>query len=398
MDWAAVHKVCVKNVIDFDVRTPSIYALADHLSGGNQQKLIVARELSRDVKLVIAVAADARPRRRLDRIHPQAHHRGARRRRRRADRVDRAGRDPRPVRPHPGDVPRPRRRRIRRRAKRTLREIGLAMAGGSGNDATPTRHRPSARTCCGAPPASSFDCRRSRHRAGASRWSMALVLGGVIMLATGVVAERDRPVLHVAVHRLGRLDLRDLRDADGGGAADARRRSGWRSASAPGCSTSAPRGRCSSAAWPRWSSASPSPACRRRIHIPLALIAGGAGRRRMGGHRRLAEGGDRRPRGDHHDHAQPDLVPPRRLSAAQSADPEAGARRPDLAVGAAQRRTAAAAWLARPDAARSMPASCWRWRRSPSSTGCCSAPRSASSSAPAASTPTRRAMPACARA
>ncbi len=54
MHWAAVHKVCVKNVIDFDVRTPSIYALADHLSGGNQQKLIVARELSRDVKLVIA--------------------------------------------------------------------------------------------------------------------------------------------------------------------------------------------------------------------------------------------------------------------------------------------------------------------------------------------------------
>jgi ABC-type uncharacterized transport system ATPase subunit len=44
----------VKNVIDFDVRTPSIYALADHLSGGNQQKLIAARELNRDVKLVIA--------------------------------------------------------------------------------------------------------------------------------------------------------------------------------------------------------------------------------------------------------------------------------------------------------------------------------------------------------
>ncbi len=54
MDWPAVHKVCVKNVIDFDVRTPSIYSLADHLSGGNQQKLIVARELSRQVKLVIA--------------------------------------------------------------------------------------------------------------------------------------------------------------------------------------------------------------------------------------------------------------------------------------------------------------------------------------------------------
>ncbi len=54
MHWATVHRVCVRNVVDFDVRTPSIYALADHLSGGNQQKLIVARELSRDVKLVIA--------------------------------------------------------------------------------------------------------------------------------------------------------------------------------------------------------------------------------------------------------------------------------------------------------------------------------------------------------
>jgi general nucleoside transport system ATP-binding protein len=54
MDWAAVRKISVKNVIDFDVRTPSIYALADHLSGGNQQKLIAARELNRDVKLVIA--------------------------------------------------------------------------------------------------------------------------------------------------------------------------------------------------------------------------------------------------------------------------------------------------------------------------------------------------------
>ncbi len=52
--WKDVHKVCVKNVIDFDVRTPSIYSLADHLSGGNQQKLVVARELARDVKLVIA--------------------------------------------------------------------------------------------------------------------------------------------------------------------------------------------------------------------------------------------------------------------------------------------------------------------------------------------------------
>ncbi len=52
--WPAVDSACVKNVIDYDVRTPSIHTLASHLSGGNQQKLIVARELSRDVRLVIA--------------------------------------------------------------------------------------------------------------------------------------------------------------------------------------------------------------------------------------------------------------------------------------------------------------------------------------------------------
>ena len=62
MHWSEVHKVCVKNVIDFDVRTPSIYSLADHLSGGNQQKLIASRELSRGIKLLIA----AQPTRGID--------------------------------------------------------------------------------------------------------------------------------------------------------------------------------------------------------------------------------------------------------------------------------------------------------------------------------------------
>jgi len=38
----------------FDVRTPSPFVNAGKLSGGNQQKVIVARELSRSVKLVIA--------------------------------------------------------------------------------------------------------------------------------------------------------------------------------------------------------------------------------------------------------------------------------------------------------------------------------------------------------
>ena len=52
--WPEVHKAGAEIVREFDVRTPSVFALADTLSGGNQQKLIVGRELSRDVKFIIA--------------------------------------------------------------------------------------------------------------------------------------------------------------------------------------------------------------------------------------------------------------------------------------------------------------------------------------------------------
>jgi simple sugar transport system ATP-binding protein len=43
-----------KRIENFDIRTPSALTSASSLSGGNQQKVIVARELSRQVKLVIA--------------------------------------------------------------------------------------------------------------------------------------------------------------------------------------------------------------------------------------------------------------------------------------------------------------------------------------------------------
>ena len=36
------------------MRTPSVYLQAGNLSGGNQQKMVVARELERQTKLVIA--------------------------------------------------------------------------------------------------------------------------------------------------------------------------------------------------------------------------------------------------------------------------------------------------------------------------------------------------------
>jgi simple sugar transport system ATP-binding protein len=43
-----------KKVAEFDVRTPSIETKAGRLSGGNQQKVVLARELSRDLRLFVA--------------------------------------------------------------------------------------------------------------------------------------------------------------------------------------------------------------------------------------------------------------------------------------------------------------------------------------------------------
>ncbi|MCD4737754.1 MAG: ATP-binding cassette domain-containing protein, partial [Anaerolineae bacterium] len=54
MQEAVIHQRAAELVAEYDVRTPSIATLAGDLSGGNQQKVIVARELSRDVALVIA--------------------------------------------------------------------------------------------------------------------------------------------------------------------------------------------------------------------------------------------------------------------------------------------------------------------------------------------------------
>jgi simple sugar transport system ATP-binding protein len=54
IDEKKVDEVATKLVKDFDVRTPSIEVPAAMLSGGNQQKVIVAREFSRPVKLLIA--------------------------------------------------------------------------------------------------------------------------------------------------------------------------------------------------------------------------------------------------------------------------------------------------------------------------------------------------------
>ena len=54
MRWDVVNKAAARAVQDFDVRTGSVFEIVANLSGGNQQKVIVARELSRDTELLIA--------------------------------------------------------------------------------------------------------------------------------------------------------------------------------------------------------------------------------------------------------------------------------------------------------------------------------------------------------
>ncbi|RMG89148.1 MAG: ABC transporter ATP-binding protein [Chloroflexi bacterium] len=58
----AINENAERLVEQYDIRTPSIFAAAKGLSGGNQQKMIVAREFSRPVKLLIV----AQPTRGLD--------------------------------------------------------------------------------------------------------------------------------------------------------------------------------------------------------------------------------------------------------------------------------------------------------------------------------------------
>ncbi|HMR68247.1 MAG TPA: ATP-binding cassette domain-containing protein, partial [Anaerolineae bacterium] len=62
IDEKKLDQVAGQLVRDFDVRTPGIDVPAGNLSGGNQQKVIIAREFSRPIKLLIA----AQPTRGLD--------------------------------------------------------------------------------------------------------------------------------------------------------------------------------------------------------------------------------------------------------------------------------------------------------------------------------------------
>jgi simple sugar transport system ATP-binding protein len=54
IDFAKRDEIASKLIQEFDIRTPSAGTLAKQLSGGNQQKVVVARELSRDLRVLIA--------------------------------------------------------------------------------------------------------------------------------------------------------------------------------------------------------------------------------------------------------------------------------------------------------------------------------------------------------
>jgi simple sugar transport system ATP-binding protein len=54
LNFKEIEEAAQERVDLFDVRTPSIFIPVSNLSGGNQQKVIVAREFSRPIKLLIA--------------------------------------------------------------------------------------------------------------------------------------------------------------------------------------------------------------------------------------------------------------------------------------------------------------------------------------------------------
>jgi len=54
IDFANRERIAAELIGDYDVRTPSQVTLAKNLSGGTQQKVVVARELSRELNLLIA--------------------------------------------------------------------------------------------------------------------------------------------------------------------------------------------------------------------------------------------------------------------------------------------------------------------------------------------------------
>jgi len=117
-DEDAIDASAAKSVAEFDIRTQSVDALASTLSGGNQQKVVVAREFGRDLRLLIL----DQPTRGLDVGSIEFIHRQVIAKRNAGTailrRIGRARRGPRDVRSHRGHVPRRHRGRHGRQDRR----------------------------------------------------------------------------------------------------------------------------------------------------------------------------------------------------------------------------------------------------------------------------------------
>ena len=107
-----------QKIEQYDIRPPNCRLKTANFSGGNQQKIVLAREMERDPDGAARRPADARRRHRRHRVHPPPAPRHARRRQGDPARLRRARRDPLAVRPHPRHVRRPHRRRARAGGRR----------------------------------------------------------------------------------------------------------------------------------------------------------------------------------------------------------------------------------------------------------------------------------------
>ena len=119
---AAIERAAEAAVKEYDVRTPSVTVPVSTLSGGNQQKVVVAREFGRDLRLLVL----DQPTRGLDVGSIEFIHRQAIAKRDAGAAIllglGRARRGPRAVRPDRGDVPRQDRGRGRRTDRRQERD------------------------------------------------------------------------------------------------------------------------------------------------------------------------------------------------------------------------------------------------------------------------------------
>jgi ABC-type multidrug transport system ATPase subunit len=122
LDISAMRDDARRKIEQYDIRPPSCRLKTANFSGGNQQKIVLARELERGPFRPAGGPADARRRYWRDRIHPAPVAGDARGRQGHPARFRRAGRGARLVRPHPRHVRRPRRRRAHDR-------VGRARAG-----------------------------------------------------------------------------------------------------------------------------------------------------------------------------------------------------------------------------------------------------------------------------